>query len=89
MAKTPFKSKYPIVVVQWQDAYSSDLWHNVDNVPGPAPSLTVGFLVKKTEEAIFLAMNVGEADADADFGPTFTIPMGMVTKITKIKNANA
>jgi hypothetical protein len=71
--------KYPLVMVTWGDACSSDKWQEMGDVDGKALSVTtVGFVVKKGPEVLVLMSTI---DANGSVCGEMSIPLGMVTRV--------
>ena len=72
-----------LVEVQWLDAEDiNNDWLTNDDIDksGPAPTLTVGYLVRQDTKAIKLVSLINHTHA----AHGITIPAGMVQKITKL-----
>jgi len=74
---------YPLVEVIWDDATSlSQNWENKDEFAKkplkPEIVLSVGFLVKESDDYLVLAM---DTDSDGDHASRSQIPKGMVRKL--------
>lgn len=79
--------KYPVVIVEWDDAAGEPGWFHTPEVDAePLRCISVGFLVAETEKAICIATTYTEKyDKIADY---VTIPRGMiVSPIRKLRNA--
>lgn len=84
------KQKYPLVEVIWDDATSlSQGWKNKDEFAKeelvPEIVLSVGFVVKETDDHLILAM---DTDSDGDHASRSQIPKGMIKKIKVLKKAD-
>lgn len=74
---------FDMVEVIWNDA--SDLtsgWTNTISDDEPALALSVGFLIRKTEEHIVIAL---DTDGDGHHNGRSQIPTGMVKKIRVLR----
>ena len=79
----------PLVMVEWLDAETTYGWESDDEVNSdPAPAITVGFLVKRTEDLIVIASTI-----DSTHGTTnnsrIKIPIGMVVGIKELSGAKS
>ena len=84
MASTK-RYKYPLVVVQWQDAHSDSSWEVLaDLVVKPTEVTSAGFLARADDEAILLTLGYSD-DSVLD---RLRIPKGMVRSITVIRQAS-
>jgi hypothetical protein len=77
---------YPLVLVTWLDAVTDDTgWlYPVHDTSDAEYVYSAGFLVKKTEKAVIIALSAGE---DA-FNGTIAIPKGMIVKIETLRKAH-
>lgn len=74
----------PLVEVLWLDAEDiSGDWFDNDGIEksGPAPSLSVGYLLSKDDKAVKVAALINHTHA----AHGITIPMGMVKKINYLR----
>lgn len=70
-----------LLEVHWRDAEARVDWHGRDELTEPPLVKTVGWQLKRTKRAIYLTMSqAGDPEDDQGYGPTFTIPRGMVVK---------
>ena len=76
--------KYPIVLVEWEDAHAEGTLYDIDSpVPRvPYKRRSVGFLIQE-EPNVLLAMTLDEGDTKMQ--DTLTILPGMVKKITRLR----
>lgn len=84
------KQKYNLVEVIWDDATSlSQGWKEREDFDKeeikPEIVLSVGFLVKQSDDYLILAM---DTDGDGDHASRSQIPMGMVRKLKIIRKAD-
>ena len=80
--KRPFQH-YPLVEVIWNDA--SDLtggWKKEIDEDEPALALSVGFLIRETDEHIIIAL---DTDGDGHHNGRSQIPRGMVKKLKVLR----
>jgi hypothetical protein len=76
--------KYPLVVVTWHDACSTDPWTGVDELePSPLVCTTVGFLISKARAAWLAVASTISDDGDACC--VMHIPAGCVISIKKVQ----
>lgn len=75
---------YTLVEIEWKDAVSFDAWHTKEHFPTPATVFTVGYLVKDDPDYVVLSMSFGCSGKDEEFGPTFTIPRGMIQHVRRL-----
>lgn len=85
------KQRYPLVLVDWEDAFSSSFWHSqaaVDSEFAAKDSgymcQQAGWLIRKTKDCIVVAGRANEGQQD--YGCLQRIPSGMVKKITTLKH---
>ena len=74
----------PLVEVLWLDAEDIGVdWFGNDeiNKSGPAPSLTVGYLVHRDDKCLKVISLVNHSHA----GWGMTIPLGMVKRVNRLK----
>lgn len=79
---------FPLVEVHWIDAANQADDHDLDTLPELVPCKTVGRLVKRTDEAVWVAAEVLMPTKDAStvrFRGTTVIPSGWVTKTRHLK----
>ena len=81
--KTP-KPYTPIIVV-WEDAASMSGWQH-GPAPPPPTCYTLGFFLEKTKRQIVLAAARSEENGElTGVGDLWTIPLGCVVKIIRLK----
>lgn len=54
--------KYPLKLIEWEDAFSGDHdWGRIDNLKPPEPHLiySTGFELQRTDTHVTLAMSIG------------------------------
>lgn len=79
------KLPHPFVQVIWRDAMGKTAWSTVDDLDFEAPLIVSrGWLVKETEETIFLAGDIGYDDP-SEFNSIMLIPLGMVVEKKVLK----
>ena len=77
--------KLDLVLIEWIDACTTNTkWKNINDVSGIVKCYSTGFLVKKTKEYIILFPNICGVN-DISGCCDFTIPIGSIIKIKKIK----
>jgi hypothetical protein len=83
--------KYKFVLVFWEDANSDSTWNDLEHIEDMLPTicLSVGFLIKKTDNSFVLASDftIEEKNDDfifADGGNTMVIPTKNVLKVVPI-----
>ena len=80
--------KWQPVIVDWKDAVTIHEHSNSDDASDPATRRTIGFLIRRSRDAITIAM---EDDRSADLGDDndcqikTTIPLGMVHSFTVLQ----
>lgn len=84
--------RFPVVLVRWKDAFitSSGDEHTLEQLPTirpAAPTVSVGWLVRRTREALFVAQDWSQGDGvSLDSWRNITvIPRTMVTSITILR----
>ena len=83
--RRPFQ-KYPLVEVIWDDAAGlKDGWKATHEMPDPCIALSVGFLVRESDDHIIIAQ---DTDAEGSHNGRTQIPRGMVKKIRVIRKAD-
>lgn len=79
------KLPYPLVRVDWIDAETSQGWEHPDEEKPTVPEVvTVGFLIKESEDVILIASTIGH---DRSHNSRISIPRGMVKNITVLKKS--
>jgi len=74
-----------ILKIDWNDTCSSDGWECVDCVdPKPIMCHSVGYVVKRTKQAITVSGTIGDHGANCQY---ITIPKGCIIKVTELKDA--
>lgn len=80
-------SKRKLVVVKWLDAWSAASWEHekdIDNTPSPATS--VGWLIKKDKNGVYLAGTIeGHNLEGPSLGNRKFIPTGMIKSIKEVR----
>jgi|GEM_PF-5789510 len=65
MGKQREPRRLPIVVVEWIDSATGGGWQGIDQAEhGALECITVGFLVKETDEALSVAHSVSQQDGE-------------------------
>lgn len=74
--------KYPLAVVEWEDAAHEFGWQE-GVIPEPKTVIvrSVGYVIKRTKKHILLAQSI----AEDNHAQTLQIPKGMVIKVKNIK----
>lgn len=74
---------YPIVYIEWRDAFAGYNWAPVEvaEQTEPSPCNSVGFLIADEEGHITLANSVSEDDVNG----FIVIPTGMITKRVQLR----
>jgi hypothetical protein len=84
-----FYPKYPIVLVEWQDAMTiKDNWHAVEKeLEEPATCLSVGYLVAKNKKLVTLYAHIALEDKwTEECGKgNMIIPVKMIKSIKYLK----
>jgi len=91
---TPKKTKkpsnpgylYPLVELQWLDAVTHNGWLDLDELQkenSPSHTITVAFLVKEDDKALYLASTYHDVETNAQI----TVPKGMVLSLKILKKA--
>ena len=73
--------KYPLVIIQWDDAESSDGWEEAPTELIPSIAISVGFLVRQTENYILLAQSYDNGHTNG----RFQIPKTLIKETKEIK----
>lgn len=76
-----------IVFVEWLDSATTHGWlatDDVHKVTGIATCRTAGFLVRKTETEIVVALNSGLPGESCPFGDVIAIPLCSVVRFSSI-----
>lgn len=73
-----------IIRVKWIDAESTGKWTHVDELEDPTVTDTVGYLVKETENTIFVANSYQSETSHA--GDTIAIPKAWIKEQYEIKD---
>ena len=77
--------KYPLVVIQWEDAHSDSSWEILaDLVMEPTEVISAGFLVEENKQAVILTLGYSE-EAIID---RLRIPKSMIRDFTVIRQAS-
>lgn len=77
------KQPFDLVEVWWEDASDAEQgWVKDIDEDTPAMALSVGFLVKETNDRIYLAQDI---DADGHHNGRGKIPRGMVRSIRVLR----
>lgn len=90
MAKTKPVQSYPLVLVEWLDAYTQDSgWKSIKSLRKAAPVLvrTVGFLVKDAPDHVTVAASHVPVDEHCD--GDCVIPKGMIKRQVLLVEAPA
>ena len=80
------KLPYKLVEVLWKDAESHDEWVTLSDITDdnkPLDCVSVGFLVKETEDRVILCATLSLA-TDNQVSGHITIPKGMITAIKNL-----
>lgn len=84
--------KNQLVIVEWEDAWSSDGWLDSEvaqeEAKNQAKVVTVGYVIKHDKSGISLAQGVGLHKGQTGYSGIFNIPAGMIIKITKVNTKN-
>lgn len=85
------KALYPLVEIEWTDAYSprDKTWWESSDIPAliaavSAPDHACGYRIYDGEEGVLLAGQVGSTGY---FGDVFFIPRGMINKQRILREA--
>lgn len=80
------KQKFPLVLIEWEDAYSGNHdWFKIETMPEavqPVFVMSVGFLMRINPDRLTIAQSFSHDSAAS----LWTIPRKMVRKITKLRN---
>lgn len=61
------KTKYPLVLIEWQDHYSEDKWESLEAAQAPDTSSgvikSVGWLISETDREYRIVQNLSKDDA--------------------------
>lgn len=74
--------KYQPVIVNWIDSFGSSGWGKDPKEDYNLNCQTVGFLIRKSKDRVFLALNLA---ATGTIGDTIQIPLVAVKKIRRLK----
>lgn len=74
---------YPIVLVIWIDAMSSDEWADIDTERKCPPIFTVGYLISDDDVGLTVAQNIDQDNGQCSM--TLTIPNHWVESIQELK----
>lgn len=88
-------ARLKLAEVRWLDAHvvGSGAWTEADEVErtssGPAVCMSVGYVVHANETVVALAptfsQSMGDPEHVGEFGPTISIPRGMVKSVRYLK----
>lgn len=86
-----YRPPYKLTEVIWDDAASnSEAWVHKDDMEAPEQVITVGYVIKEDDRAVYIASSVSNDKAHEDtVGNTMTIPKGMIVTRREIKVSNA
>jgi hypothetical protein len=88
MRKSQQRSKYRLILVEWEDSQRPLApWQWVDeySLPDSVRCLSVGFLIAKTKAALALAPNLGDAECERPQAcGIIRIPRRSIRKITDL-----
>lgn len=86
-----YKPPYQLVEVKWDDAASnSEAWVHKDDMEAPEQVITIGFVIKEDERAVYIASSVAnDEDHEETVGNTMTIPKGMIVSRRNIRISDA
>lgn len=73
-----------LVRVEWADALAEHGWRKVEDISGPSPIVTVGFLAREDDTAVVVCASATE---DGEWNNCMVVPRGMITKITELLGA--
>jgi hypothetical protein len=84
-------SDFPLVEVSWNDAAAETEEHDILNLPQLIPALTVGYLVQRTDEAVWVAGEMLRVNdkGKTGFRGTTVIPASWVVRIRRVEPAPA
>jgi hypothetical protein len=87
-AKKTSESKFPLVLIRWDDsARPIGDWQWIDDykVPETVPCISVGFLIADTPQAIALAPNLGDIKRErAQASGIIRIPRSAVRSVEQL-----
>ena len=78
------KQNYHVVEVSWQDSSSDDRWQSAVDTR-ILDCWTAGYLVHRDKKVVVIALNCASVHSNNACGHTMTIPMAVVSKITRLK----
>lgn len=81
--KTNSRGPYPIVYVEWTDAWSEDGWKEVAEVhanKATAKCETIGYLVREEEEFIYIASTISQTQVAC----CMVVPKNMIKVLTHL-----
>lgn len=81
--------KYPLKLIEWEDAYSGNHeWFSLKLLPeavSPLIVTTVGFEIQRNAERVTLAMCLDHNEDDLKACDLFTIPVGMIRREKELR----
>lgn len=80
-------TKRQLVLVAWNDAWSAAAWAHQDDITNlPSPVSSVGWLIKKDKNGVYLAGTIEGADLEGpNLGSRTFIPAGMIRSLKVIR----
>lgn len=87
----PYAPPYKLVEIIWDDAASNaSTWVHKDNMEHPEQVVTVGWLIKEDDKAVYTASSIAnDKEHEDDVGNTMVIPKGMIVSRREVKLTNA
>lgn len=81
------KYKYPLVIVEWDDAYATSFWRDNDELDKIANGnsfecINVGWMIRETKKCILLASRW--SPNDEQFGLVERLPRKMIKSIKRL-----
>lgn len=82
-----YRPPYKLVEVIWDDAASnSEAWVHKDDMESPEQVITIGFVIKEDDRAIYIASSIAnDEDHEDTVGNTMTIPKGMIVSRREVR----
>jgi hypothetical protein len=80
-------SKRKLVIVEWGDAWSAAAWAHQDDIDNTdCPVTSVGWLIKKDKNGVYLAGTIEGKDLEGpNLGNRKFVPAGMIKKIREVR----
>jgi len=74
--------KYPLVMVEWEDAWSEDGWIGPNELKGNTYSVvTVGYVINKGPKALQIASTI---EQEGNLSGVMSVPLGCVKRVRSL-----